>query len=182
MDKRIKVVLMVISFIGFFSMNLVSAEEESAKMRQGEVRKIVYADFLTIYYSYNRTKEEDKKLKQKGDEIQKKIDAMKEEIKELEKKMDSGILSEEKKKRLAEEIEETKLRLNRKIKDYNLEIESERRETIDKLIQELRLKITEFGKERGFTLILDAKDLLFADTGLDVTKEIVDYINKKTEE
>lgn len=179
MDKRISVVLPVISFIVLSSMALVCGEEAVRIGKQQGIGKIGYADFLTIYHSYNQTKEEDKRLKERGDELQKKIDAEREKISKLEKKMASGILSEEEKKKLTKEIEEAKRQVNRKIKDYNLEINSERRETIDKLIRQLRSKITRFGEEQGYTIIFDTKDLLFADTNLDLTKEIVDYVNRE---
>ena len=64
------------------------------------------------------------------------------------------------------------------IQEFNLEIEGDRRETIDKLIEELREKVSSFGEERGYGMILDKNELIFSDTRLDLTKEIVDYINE----
>ncbi len=92
--------------------------------------------------------------------------------------MNSGVLSEEEKGKLSQEMEELKTQINNKIQEFHLEIESDRRKTIDKLIEELREKVSSFGEERGYSMILDRNELIFSDTSLDLTKEIVDYINE----
>ncbi len=178
----------------FFSVSLCILSEEKSSpptprrnVGAGNVEKqtdgkIGFADFLTIYHSYSRTEEEDERLKEKGNEIQAKLDLEKGKIAELEKKMNSGILSETEKGKLSKEMEEVKMQVNKKIQEFNLEIESDRRKTIDKLIEELREKISNFGKEKSYSMILDKNELIFSDTSFDLTKEIVNYINKESSE
>lgn len=176
----------------FFSVSLCVLSEEksspSALDKGGWVGnvekqtdgKMGFADFLTIYHSYFRTKKEDKRLNEKGNELQAKLELEKGKIAELEKKMNSGILSETEKGKLNKEMEDTKMQVSKKIQEFNLEIESDRRKTIDKLIEELREKISNFGKGKGYSMIFDKNELIFSDTSFDLTKEIVDYINKES--
>jgi len=140
--------------------------------------KIGFADFLIIYHSYSQTKVEDERLKEKGLQLQKKIDADKNKIIEIEKRINSGILSEEEKENLNKEIEELKAQITKNIQEFKLEIASDEKQTIEKLIGDLRAKISNYGKEKSYTIIFDKNDLIFSDTQFDLTREIVDYINK----
>lgn len=144
----------------------------------GTVNKMGFADFLTIYHSYSQTKIEDERLKEKGLELQGKIDADRNKIAELEKNLNSGILSGKEKENLSKEIEELKTKITKDIQEFNLKIDNERRQTIDKLIEELRAKLSDYGKEKSYTMIFDKNELIFSDTSLDLTQEIVEYINK----
>ncbi len=144
--------------------------------------KIGVADFLIIYHSYSQTKAEDERLKEKGYELQEKIDADKNKITELEKRINSGILSEEEKENLNKEIEELKAQITKNIKEFNLQMDSERKQVIDKLIEDLRAKISNYGQEKGYVMIFDKNELIFSDTILDLTQEMVDYVNKNTGE
>ena len=174
MGTKNKVVLTLVLFV-FLSASIGVLSQEKQK-----ANKIGFADFLTIYHSYSATKVEDERLKEKGTEFQTQIDTEKVKIAELEKKMGSGVLSEEEKGKLSKEIEEAKTQISKKIQEFNLEIESDRRQTIDKLIGELRDKISVYGKEKGYSIILDKNQLIFSDTNLDITQEIVEYVNKES--
>lgn len=178
MGIRNKVFIPLVLLIFFaVSVCMLSAADLSKAGKQ-TTEKIGFADFLTIYHSYYPTKAEDERLKVKGNELQAKLDIEKGKIAELEKKMNSGILSEEEKGKLNKEMEDTKTQVSKKIQEFNLEIEGDRRKTIDRLIVELKEKISTFGKEKGYIMILDQNQLIFSDTSLDLTKEIVDYTNK----
>jgi len=155
----------------------MSGQENSSNIEKQKVEKIGFADFLTIYHSYSQTKAENERIKGKGMEFQAKIDIEKANIAELEKKMNSGILSEEEKGKLNSQIEDAKTQVNKKIQEFKLEIASDERQTIEKLIEELKEKISSFGKEKGYSMILDQNQLIFSDISLDLTKEIVDYVN-----
>ncbi|MDD5454269.1 MAG: OmpH family outer membrane protein [Candidatus Ratteibacteria bacterium] len=143
--------------------------------------KFGFADFLTVYHSYSKTKIEDERLKAKGLEFQRKIDLDKDKISELEKKINSGVISEKEKEILNKEIEEIKTQITKNIKEFNSGIDSEQRQAIDKLIEDLRIKISNYGKEKGYIMIFDKNELIFSDTHYDLTREIVDYVNKNTD-
>ncbi len=140
--------------------------------------KMGFADFLKIYHSYSKTKTEDERLKEEGRDFQEKIDTDRNKISELEKKINSAILSQKEKEDLNKEIEELKTKITKDVQEFNLKIDNERKQAIDKLIEDLRTKISNYGKEKGYTMIFDQNALVFSDTHLDLTQEIVDYINK----
>jgi outer membrane protein len=177
--KRIFILLVLLVFFSTSGGILSAGKSSNVKEERGG--KIGFVDFLIIYHSYSQTKVEDERLKEKGNELQAKIDLEREKIAELEKKMDSGVLSEKEKEKLSKEIEDAKTQAQSKIQEFNLEINNDRKKTIDKLIEELKDKISRFGKENDYIMILDKNEPIFSDTSLDLTKEIVDYINKDAE-
>jgi outer membrane protein len=139
---------------------------------------MAFADFLLIYHSYYKTKLADEQLKKEGEEFQEKINADRDKMTALEEKVDSGILSEKEKESLNKEIGEIRMQITKNIQEFNAKIDNERKQEIDKLIEDLRAKLSNYGREKGYTMILDKNELIFSDPRLDLTKEIVDYINK----
>jgi outer membrane protein len=166
----------------FPALNEDSSSDTEASVQASAGNKMGFADFLTIYHSYSKTKIEDERLKEEGQELQGKIDVDKNKITELEKRMNSGILSEEEKENLGKEIEELKTQIAGNIQEFNVKIDSERRQAIDKLVADLKDKISNYGKEKGYVMIFDQSQLIFSDTRLELTQEIIDYINKNSNE
>lgn len=143
-----------------------------------EEHKLGYADFLVVYHSYYKTKQEDVRLKEEGEDLQKEIDKDEEEIKTLERKIESGLLTEEKKKEVKNQIKKKGEALSRKIRRLNFRISGQRKKVVEELVRELREKIQTFGAQEKYKLIFDGKDLLYADTALNITPQIVGYINQ----
>lgn len=184
-SRQAKFLLSAIVLLMFFLVSIVvfgqekplTLNEENSTQADAE-NKVGFANFLTIYHSYSQTKIEDERLKKAGSELQEKIDADRNKIIELEKRMDSGILSGKERENLSKEVEVLKTQITENIQEFNLKIDSDRRQTIDKLIEGLKVKLSNYGKEQGYAMIFDKNELIFSDTRLDITQEIIDYINK----
>ncbi|MCK4905416.1 OmpH family outer membrane protein [bacterium] len=188
-SRQAKFLLSAIVLLIFFSVSIAVFSQEKPLVLNEEnstqvdaENKVGFADFLTIYHSYSQTKIEDERLKKAGSELQEKIDADRNKIIELEKRMDSGILSEKERENLSKEVEVLKTQITENIQGFNLKIDSDRRQIIDKLIEDLKVKLSNYGKEQGYAMIFDKNELIFSDTRLDVTQEIIDYINKNKNE
>ncbi len=145
----------------------------------GEEIKVGCADFLEVFRSYLGTQEADAYLKKKADKLQSEIDVLKKELEEKEKFLKSGLLSEEEKAKKEKEVEEIRQRVEKKIKESNLEMIRERKEKIDSLVKEINSLIQEFGKVKGFDLIIDKRDVLFVQEGMDITQELINFINER---
>ena len=53
----------------------------------------------------------------------------------------------------------------------------ERRRKVEEILKELQEKVKEFAKKKGYKLIIDKKDVLFAEETVDVTEELIDFVN-----
>ncbi|MFH0931078.1 MAG: OmpH family outer membrane protein [Candidatus Zixiibacteriota bacterium] len=163
----------------FFAVSIcMLSAEDLSKVGKQTTEKIGFADFPTVYNDYSPTKAEDERLKEKDSELQAKIDVENDKITELEKKMNSGILSKEEKNKLNAQIEDAKAQVSKMRQVKKLEMDSYAREAMRSLAAELVEKISNYGKEKGYSMIINKSALIFSDTSLDLTQEIVDYINK----
>ena len=140
--------------------------------------------FLDINYIVNKSKpstsiinkieklkdQETKKLKKIEDELKKKNDEI------LKSK---NLLSE---KELNDKIillkKEAKNFEQEKIKTIN-EINKKRATELNKFLQLIKPVVADYMKENSISMIIDKKNLFMAETKNDITKDILDLVNKK---
>ena len=140
--------------------------------------------FLDVDYIVNKSKpaisiineieklkeKEQKKLKKIGDELQKKNDEIAKSKNLLsEKELNDKIISLR---------EEAKTFEQTKIKKIN-EINKKRATELNKFLQLIRPVIAEYMKENSISMIIDKKNLFMGESKKDITKDILDLVNKK---
>ena len=140
--------------------------------------------FLDVNYIVNKSKpaisiineieklkkKEQKKLKKIGDELQKKNDEIAKSKNLLsEKELNDKIILLRKE---AKTFEQTK------IKKIN-EINKKRATELNKFLQLIRPVIAEYMKENSISMIIDKKNLFMGESKKDITKDILDLVNKK---
>ena len=120
-------------------------------------------------------------LKKKRDKETKKLEAKKNEIKKKEDefKNKSNILSDEERKKRVEsikiEIEDYK-KLKNKIEK---EINAKKTEYINSLLKEINNKIINYIEKNSIDIVLKKQNLVTGKKELDITKNILDELNKK---
>lgn len=147
-------------------------------LKAGETENVVCADLMKVFQSYKGTQEADAYLKAKAEDLQKSIDALKGEISSLDKLLKSGILSREEKEKKSKEMEEKKKELENKIKTSNLMMMQERRKKVEEILKDIEKKVAEYARKKGYRIILDKKDILFVEEGLDITDDLIKFINE----
>ena len=122
----------------------------------------------------------DKKLGPKKADLEKKQN----EIKELQDKFQRGAntASQATKDQLQREIDDKTRRFNRDVQDYQDEGEGEQNKLLADLTTKMRAVIDKYGKDNGYSLILNVSNpntpvLYFADT-VDITKAIIEAYDK----
>ncbi len=140
--------------------------------------------FLDINYIVNKSKpaisiinkieklkeKETKKLKKIDDELKKKNEEIiksKNLLSEKELKDKISALRKE-----AKNFEETKIRI---INDIN----KKRATELNKFLQLIKPVVEEYMKENSISMIIDKKNLFMAETKNDITKDVLDLVNKK---
>ena len=166
----IKKYLLYILFFIFFTFSKVWASEKIA--------------FLDINYIVNKSKpaisiiDKIEKLKEKETKKLKKIDD------ELKKKNEEIIKSKNllSEKELKDKItalrQEAKNFEETKIKTIN-EINKKRATELNKFLQLIKPVVETYMKENSISMIIDKKNLFMAETKNDITKDILDLVNKK---
>ncbi len=115
---------------------------------------------------------------------QKEISAKEAEIKQMDGELQkqSPILSEAAKKEREEEIRRKLRDLKRLTEDFNRDLAKRESELINDLLRDVTAVIREYGKEKGFTLIVEKGQggVIYGSEPADLTKEILDRFNARS--
>ncbi|WP_281635412.1 OmpH family outer membrane protein [Flavobacterium marginilacus] len=133
-------------------------------------KKIVYVDNLKIFEKFNMTIE----MKKIGD---KEFNIQKLRIDSLFSKVQSPLISNDDKELTMQQLIQAKDELEKFNKKFAYEESS-------KIWIRIKSYSSEFAKENGYNLIIGSENktnILFADEEIDVTTDLLTYINKKYE-
>lgn len=159
----------VILFI-LLSVLLVSCKKE----------KVAYMDIKRVFDEFKYKQELEKELTGIKNKRKFSLDSMEANLKLLSNRAKADLSNKD---LLALFATEKELYLKRK---YMLEDEEEQMvKTYDaKIITQLNSYVKQYGKEKGYSLILGATsdgNIMYSDTTLDISKDIIKYINNKYE-
>ena len=146
--------------------------------------KIGYVDIVKVFDQYEATDTATETLRNDIKDKEKDIEKRKEDINLLKNKLETqgAVINKEEKAKIEEEVE-TKIR---DLKDMTEKSNRDLRQREQKFVRDILKKIEGvvemYGKDNGYDLILDKRNVLYGPEGMDITKEIVDIMNKQLKE
>jgi len=154
------------------------------------ISKVMAEDIKMGHIDLQRAIRESKQGKEKRDELEKEVKKKQAEIKSLGdgiKAMESEfkekelMLSEEAKTEMGESIQNKLLELKRLQDDSRTKLQKIQRKSIEQLMKVILKVVKNFGKESGYTVIVNSLDdnFLYLDKGLDITSKIIEILNKQ---
>ena len=152
---------------------------QSASGVFAETTKMATIDLSRAFDEYEKTKQSDKVLEGKGNEKKAERDKKVAEIKKLKGEMD--LLSDEGKQEKQAIIDQKVKELQEFDREVRDSLRGERDQMVREILKDIDQVIQEYGNERGYTMILNDRVLLFKDKSLDVTEEIIKRLNKGKE-
>lgn len=156
---------------------LVAFSANAADMRVG------YVDLQKALQSVDAGKRAKDKLEKavaaKRAELEKRQKDLQKEAEAFEKK--SAIMNEAARAKKQAELQRKLVEFQRGAQESQLSLQKEERDLTKPLIDELRKIIEVLGKEMKFSLILEKNEgaVLYAQTGSDLTDEVVSRFNKR---
>ena len=139
--------------------------------------KIAFMDLGKIFDEYNKTKDLDKQLENKGTAKQAERDKLVAEIKKLK---DEFELMSDKGKEAKQAAIDEKIK---KLQDFDREsrdaLRKERDDMARQILNEIKGVIDEVGKKEAYLLILDSRAILYGKEGDDLTNSILKMLNDK---
>ena len=162
--------LIILNLITFFNLISVKANE-----------KIVYLDTKYILNESIAGKSIIKKLnatQNKNIEILKKIEG---KLKENEKKLISSknVVDKDEFKKKAIKLKKEVVLYQNTLREKKKSLQKEKFELNRKFINKLTPILTDYSKENSISMILDKNNILIGQSSLDITKDIIDILNKK---
>jgi len=138
--------------------------------------KIGYVDLMKVFDEYQKTKDAEKVLAEKGkvkETDRKKI------IDELRKLKDEQALLSEAKKAEKQGVIDSKIanlqEFDRKARD---ELVKERNDLLGGIMKDIEKVVTDYAKEAGYDIVLNSRTLLYGTEQGDLTNEILKRLNK----
>ena len=140
-----------------------------------------YVDFKYILNESNAGKKAQNFLKSSLDKGIKDLKNVENKLQEEEKKIiqQKKILKPEEYKSKVDDLRSKVSNLQKKRNDLLQNISNKRSKAKSELLKNLNPIIEEYMKEKTIRMVIDKKSLLLADQNLDITKEILDRLNKK---
>ena len=169
---------MMVSLLGVGWAYRVEAGEKSPG---GEALKIGYVDMGKVIDMYPKARDVENALQKEQEAKQKEMDEARKKINKLEEelKAQESVLKEEEKKKKSRIIEEKKKKWGQVFREYDLEMRNKVVEKQKEVLDDIRQAVETFGRENGYTFILDARQVLYGKEGMEVTDGIVKLLLNK---
>jgi outer membrane protein len=139
--------------------------------------KIGYVNLARVFDGYQRTKESDRVLEQKGKQKQSELEGRLNELKQLRQSLE--LLNEEIRSSRARELEERSDEFQRLKTRSERELLRERNHLAREILDEIDQVVAEHAKANGFAVILDQRSLLYGEDLYDVTDEVLRLLNDR---
>ena len=138
--------------------------------------KIAYVDMAKVFGDYNKTKESEKTLDDKGKAKEADRKKLVDEVRKL--KDEQALLSDKAKAEKQNVIDErikTLQDFDRKTRDDLLK---ERNDKLAAILKDIEKVVTDYSKEAGYDFILDSRTILYGKETYDLTDEVLKRLNK----
>lgn len=142
---------------------------------QAEEFKVAFVDLGTLFDSYTKTKASDKRLEKKGRKKEAEFERRVTELKQLRSKLE--LLSDEARDAKLREIEDKSEELQRFRTRTARNLSRERDQIAKGLFKDIERALGSFAEEKGYSIILNSRSLLYGRQVYDVTDEVVAYLN-----
>ena len=138
--------------------------------------KIAYVDMAKVFGEYNKTKESEKTLDDKG---KAKEADRKKLVDDIRKLKDEQALLSDKAKAEKQNVIDEKIKMlqdfDRKTRDDLLK---ERNDKLGSILKDIEKVIADYSKESGYDFILDSRTILYGKETYNLTNEVLNRLNK----
>ncbi|HSB73101.1 MAG TPA: OmpH family outer membrane protein [Candidatus Methylomirabilis sp.] len=143
--------------------------------------RIGVVDMQQILNQSDRGKAAKQKLDQERDARQRELDARQQEVMKLQAELEkqAPVLSEQAKREKGEALQRRVRDIRRLAEDANRDFEKRLGETEGEMTREIVKVVQEYGKDQGYTLILERSMLPFVASTADVTSEVMKRFDGK---
>lgn len=144
---------------------------QAAELKIGSVNPAMVLD------NYQRAKDVEQVLQQKGKQKQVELEGRVNELKKL--RQSAELLNDQAREAKTREIEEKADEFKRLKTQTERELLRERNQMLKEILEEINQAVSEYAKSNGFSMIVDERFLLYGDSGLEVTEAVLKLLNDR---
>jgi len=139
--------------------------------------KIGYIDLSRSFDEYQKTKDFDKELEGKGDMKQDEREKLVQEIRKMREELE--LMNKNAREKKEADIESKIKSLQEFDQEAKTDLTKERDNMVKDILKEMSDVIKEYGEKNGYSIIVNDRVLLYGDSGMDLTNEIIKILNDR---
>jgi outer membrane protein len=152
------------------------------RAQAAQALKIGVVDVQQVLNQSQRGQGLKQKLDQERSGRQKELDAKQSELAKLQAEFEkqAPVLSDQAKRERSENLQKKVRDVRRMAEDANRELEKRVREAEMDVTREIFVVIQEYGKDQGYSLVLERSSIIHSASSVDMTAEIIKRFDSKT--
>ena len=139
--------------------------------------KIGYVDLGRVFDEYNRTKSSEAALDQHGKQREAELEGRLSELKKMREGLE--LLNDDAREAKTREVEERAESLQQFRNSAARDLRRERDKIAKVILDDISSAIQDYGKANGFSMIFDARSLLYGEQAHDITDEVLKLLNSR---
>lgn len=139
--------------------------------------KIGYVNLAKLFDDYQRTKESERVLEQKGAQKQAQLKGQADELKKLRDALE--LLNAQARETKVKEIEEKSDAFQQLKTRTERDLVRERNQMAKTILDEIENTVTDYAKANSFSLVVDQRSLLYGQEAYDLTDELLKVLNDR---
>ncbi|HOK57222.1 MAG TPA: OmpH family outer membrane protein [bacterium] len=160
----------ILVFLGFMCMGLLA-----------QSGKIGYVDIKKVFDNYDEAKKTEEKFKKEIDEAQKNLDKLQDEVKKMQEDYEKkkSMMKPEEQTKKENEIKAKVQELSKKWMETKQKLDDRGKELENQIFEDIKKAIADYAKKNGFSMVVDSRLILYGESAVDLTDEVIKLINKK---
>ncbi len=139
--------------------------------------KIGYIDLTRSFDEYQKTKDFDKELESKGDMKQQEREKLVQDIRKMREELE--LMNKASREKKEADIESKIKSLQEFDQEAKTDLTKDRDNMVKDILKEMSDVIKEYGEKNGYSIIVNDRVLLYGDSNMDLTNEIIKILNDK---
>ena len=139
--------------------------------------KIGYIDLSRSFDEYQKTKDLDKELENKGDMKQQEREKLVQDVRTMRGELE--LMNKNSREKKEADIEAKIKSLQEFDQEAKTDLTKDRDNMVKDILKEMSDVIKEYGAKNGYSIIVNDRVLLYGDSAMDLTNEIIKILNDK---
>jgi outer membrane protein len=143
--------------------------------------KIGYVDVKKIFDNYDEAKKTEEAFKKEVDEAQKNLDKLQEEVKKMQEDYEKkkGMMKPDEQTKKENELKVKIQELSKKWMETKQKLDDRGKELENQIFEDIKKAIADYAKKNGFSMVVDSRLILYGESAVDLTNEVIKLLNKK---
>ena len=139
--------------------------------------KIGYIDLSRSFDEYQKTKDFDKELEGKGDMKQQEREKLVQDIRKMREELE--LMNKTAREKKEADIESKIKSLQEFDQEAKTDLTKDRDNMVKDILKEMSDVIKEYGEKNGYSIVVNDRVLLYGDSSMNLTDEIIKILNDK---